>query len=123
MSIKLGVEHLRHFFELLLTLFLHTVRQLGNHEGLDFELLELLNVFVGDTVCNAEPNQLGGGFVLLVMFSKLPLHEDTEIGKRLIRLGLNLPFAEGRFKFAGRLERGKGKGKLQFWVLVLPNFQ
>jgi len=91
--------------------------------GLTAELLELLNVFIGDSVCNAEPNQFGGGFVLLLMFSKLLMHEDTEVGKRLICLGLNLPFEEGRFKFAGRLERGKGKGKSQFWVLVLPDFQ
>jgi hypothetical protein len=60
---------------------------------------------------------------LLVMFSELFSREDAEVGKRLIHLGLHLPFAEGRFKFAGRLERGEGKGKSQFWVLVLPDFQ
>ena len=102
----------------------HTaVCELGNHEGLCLELLDLLDIVVGDAVGNAEPNRFGGGFVLLGMLSGLFLHEDTEVGKLQIHLGLYLPFAEGRFKFAGRVKRGEGKSKSQFWVLVLPDFQ
>ncbi len=55
--------------------------------------------------------------------SELFLNEDTEIYERLVRLGLCLPIAQGGFKFAGCLERCESKGKSQFWVFALPNFQ
>ncbi len=85
------------------------------------ELVELLNVFVGDAVGNAKPHQFGGGFVLLVLLPKLLLNEDTEIGKRLVSLGFCLSIAQSRFVFTRGVEGRQREGKSQLWVFALTN--